>query len=174
MGDALVRAQILVRGDVANIRRLEEWAMRASNSEPAMESISVYMEDAEKRLFDSEGASGGRPWTPDAENTTTRKNRNEFGFTSILRDSLALFKSLTESSDENAIREIGPGWLRFGTKLGYADLLKRGTNKMVARSPMRFSVQDRAAIAALMRGWITGRTVKGMRPSMRIFRGPWL
>lgn len=173
MGVALVRAQVLVRGDVSCMRTLTRWAERAGQSEVALKAVSDFLEESERELFATQGASGGEPWQPLAEATLDSPDRRG-GSGDILRVTDALYDSLTESSDPNAIREIGPGFLRFGTRLAYAEALRRGDDKMPARNPMVITRKMRYTIVKLLQGWITGSVSRGLKPSIRTMRGPWL
>lgn len=175
----MLRTQVLMRGDVKTMRTLEEWSARAGNSEPALVMIEEYMELRERELFDTEGTSAGVPWAAD-EPTTIAAKQDRSGAGKILEDSGALKRSLTERSDENAIREIGPGWLRFGTSLRYAAILARthltrgGRDTVPARKPIHWTLRDRYVITKMMGDWISGRVTKHIRPSIRTYRGPFL
>lgn len=171
----MLRTQVLMRGDVSTMRTLEQWSARAGHSEPALEAIKEYMELKERELFATEGASAGAPWAPDESTTILAKRGNK-----VLEDSGALKNSLTESGDQNAIREIGPGFLRFGSSLAYAGIqarahLTRGGERTIpARKPIHWTMRDRYMITKLMGDWISGRVTKGIKPSIRTYRGPFL
>jgi phage gpG-like protein len=174
MGHGLVmHAQVLARTG-ASMRTLTGWSRRAGITEPTMKAIAEYIEEREKELFMTEGASAGRPWSPLAPETEISRSRLGEG-TKILDASGDLKNSLTDSSDENAIREYGPGFLRFGTKLGYAELLKRGWNKtnqhVPARPPINLSnSRDRYAILKIFKAGLAGKIRHSIRPSIRSLR----
>jgi phage gpG-like protein len=174
MGDSLVmHTQILARTD-APMRTLTRWSQRAGLAEPTMEAIAEYVEEAEKRLFETEGASGGKPWANQAPETEiTRAREGTEG--RVLDASGDLKRSLTERSDPNAIREIGPGFLRFGSRLSYAEILKRGwnteTQTVPARPPIQLTQRDRYAILKILKGGLSGKINSSIRPSIRSLRG---
>lgn len=150
-------------------------AERAGKTEVIFAEVFAYMEQAEQELFDTEGASGGRPWAEDRPATIDTKSRYG-GADATLRDSDALVSSLTHSDDENAIREMGPNTLIFGTKLHYAAELARkrhtkGGTSVPARRPIDFSAKDRYAIIRIFSTYIDGsisRIRKGF--SLRFIR----
>lgn len=167
--------QASVRGDARVMSTLTRWAARAGDSAPAMEEIIRYMEEATKQQFESEGRRSGRPWAPDKKTTLDRRDASSqtaLGQDLILQASQDLFRSLTESNDQNAIRTVGPGFVRFGTRLGYADILRRGFHdraghQIVARRPVDFTRRDRYVIVKLLGSWITGNVRSPVKPSLK-------
>jgi phage gpG-like protein len=147
--------------------------MRAGNSAPAMLEIQEYMEEAERRLFETEGASSGRPWAPlDAH---TKDERGDKQGNKTLDFSGALKNSLTNSHDPNAIRLIAPGTVKFGTKLAYADEHQKGYkakdgHRIPARRPIDFTRRDRYVILKIMNSWITQDIRAHPKLSLRFLR----
>jgi phage gpG-like protein len=154
---------------------LTRWAARAGDSAPAMEGILDYMEMATRLQFESEGSRSGRPWAPDKQSTIDR--REESGQTAlggdlILQASGDLMRSLTEREDQNAIRHIGPGFAIYGTRLGYADIMKKGFtdragHSVQARRPVDFTRRDRYVIVKMLGSWITGNVRAPLKPSLK-------
>lgn len=163
-----MRAEIMIRGDQKIMSRMTQWARRAGDTVPVMEAISEGLEAKERDLFESEGATGRHGAWQELEESTKEQKESQAQYPEILRRTDALFDSLTDSSDENAIRQIGPGFLRFGSKLPYAEIHQkgftdRGGNHVEARRPIDFTQRDRAESLALISAWITGRVAAGRR-----------
>lgn len=174
MGDALVmQVMATTRGDVHLMNTLTKWSARAGDSIPAMTAIGEFMEERTKELFESEGGSAGRPWREVDEDTIKARREDTSG--KILQDSGDLLRSLTVWSDPNALRDIGPGFIRFGSKLAYAEMHRRGFRnrhgqRVPARRPIDFTPRDRYIILKILGGWITGRTRVDIRPGLRFIR----
>jgi phage gpG-like protein len=170
MGIALVmHARILARTNTP-MRTLTRWAERAGATEPAMEEVVQYMEMRESELFESEGRSAGRPWAEHAPETNISRARRHEDSGKILEASGRLKDSLTEQT-EDSIREIGPGFVRFGTRVPYADILAKGWNTehqhVPARRPIDFSnSRDRYAILKIFKSFLTGRAT--IAPSIKL------
>lgn len=146
---------------MGTVRRLEGMATRAGLTEPAMEEIVDYVQKRERQLFQTSGASSGRPWAP-REASTKEGIRPGQGVDVMVRSG-ALEDSLTQRHDQHAIREIGPGWLRFGTRLKYADPHKTGFkdrhgNRVPPRRPIDLNRVDRYAIGKIMLRYLMGRS----------------
>lgn len=165
-----LETRIYARTD-STARNLEAWAKRAGESEIALEEVMNYLEERERTLFETQGVSSGRAWEPDKPITSESKAHAGFG-SQINEATLALYNSLTDREDDNAIREVAPGWLRFGTRLRYAEFLQRGTSKMPARRPidLNFYGSDRYAIMSILQSWISGRARAGLKIGIRMFR----
>lgn len=176
-----MQAQIFMRGDLKLESRLKQWAARAGDTVPVMEAIIEMLEEKERALFESEGGTGRHgPWQ-ELEDSTKERKESQALYPEILRATDALFDSLTDRSSPHAIREVGPGFVRFGTRLEYASIqasgfTDRGGNFVPARRPVDFTARDRAESLALIREWITGIESIGktfrvkIRPSFRMIR----
>lgn len=174
-----MKTQVLIRGDVKIMSNLTAWARRAGNTTPAMAAISELFEEKERALFESGGATGRHgAWQEDRAITKESKTAQAL-YPETLRATDDLFNSLTDSSHPNAIRQIGPGFLRFGTSLGYGNLhFKSWTHvsgtQVPARRPIDFTQKDRQEALIIIDEWIAGRMEAGkifrapIRPSMRM------
>jgi len=161
MGDAILMHASIAANTEGTIRKLEGMATRAGLTEPAMEEIVEYIQKRERQLFQSSGASAGRPWAPREASTKAGVKPGESSDTLVRTG--ALEDSLTNRHDSNAIRRIGPGWLQFGTKLEYADVHKTGFkdrhgNRVPPRRPIDLNRTDRYWIGKIMLRYLTGRS----------------
>lgn len=107
----------------------------------------------EKEQFDSQGkyASGGWPAlkqaTEDAKASAGLDPR-------ILHATLALRRSLTESSDQNQLKTITDSLLIFGSRLEYAVFHQFGTVKMDQRRPVEIRLDHRKNIMKKLQRWV--------------------
>lgn len=172
---------IAMRGDTKLESRLTQWARRAGNTLPAMKAVEVLLEEKERELFESEGGSGRHGGWQELADTTKASKESQALYPETLRATDALYDSLTDGSNENAIRQIGPGFLRFGTKLAYGAIQASGFTgrsgkEVPARRPIDWTQKDRAEVLAIISEWITGLEAAGkrfrvrIRPSMRTTR----
>lgn len=161
MGDEVLMHASIAANTTGTIRRLEGMATRAGLTEPAMEEIVDFIQKRERELFQSAGASAGRPWSP--REASTEKGVKTGESSDVMVRTGALEDSLTQRHDQNAIREIGPGWLRFGTRLGYADphftgFKDRHGTRVPARRPIDLNRVDRYAIGKIMLNYLMDRS----------------
>ena len=176
-----LQTHMAIRGDLKVQSRLTQWASRAGNTIPAMKAIEVMLEEKERDLFESDGASGRHGGWDELKDSTKEQKEASGMHPEILRATDYLFASLTDGDDEFAIRDIGPGFLRFGTSLPYAAIqasgfTSRAGNHVPARRPIDWTQTDRAEVLAIISEWITGMKAAGkrfrvrIRPSMRTTR----
>lgn len=176
-----MRTEIAMRGDVKIMSRLTAWAKRAGDTTPAMKAVEELLEEKERDLFESEGGSGRHGKWQELDDSTKDSKESQALYPEILRATDDLFDSLTDGSSEYAIRDIGPGFLRFGTKLHYAAIqasgfTSRGGNHVPARRPIDWTQMDRAEVLEILSAWIVGMETAGKRfrvpivPSMRTFK----
>src|SRR5437763_519377 len=84
-------------------------------------------------------SAGEGTWPPDAESTIERKLRAGFGAVAeitILRFTDRLYFSLTREGAEDAIKEILPAEVRFGTSVPYAASHMEAMSNRPARPPI--------------------------------------
>jgi phage gpG-like protein len=93
-----------------------------------------------RRQFDSEGGRAN-PWAELAPSTLAGKAINYPG-QPILRASNALFQSMVNAFDQNAVFRMTEDSLTLGTTLDYAAYHQKGTSKMPARPIFDFLDED--------------------------------
>lgn len=139
-----IRAEVL--GEEIVHRRLVGIGHRAGNMAPALREVARLWMDLEQEVFDSEGASGGKPWAP------TKRGDGR-----TLVDTGRLMRSLTEQGAEDQILEVGDSWLVFGTGHEAAIHHQRGTTDLPARPPVQISPQGRRqTVKVIQRFVVTG------------------
>lgn len=114
---------ILDTGDADRLAvKLTESAEAATSfAEPFLE-IELDMYRIEKAIFSSGGRRGGGSWKKLADSTAKRK-----GDVKILRDTDALYNSLTEPDAPYQILDITPHMLVFGTERPYSVVHQMGS-----------------------------------------------
>jgi len=134
-----------VTGETAVARKIQAMGMRIMNPLPAFTQIVQMMEDDIEELFESEGASSGKPWAPLEPATIVQKirkgqNVNTLTATERLRDSL--------TGGEGGATKITPVGIDFGSEvttesgINLAALHRGGTYTMPARDPVDFNPQQ--------------------------------
>lgn len=132
---APVRITIDAFGEKVIDRQLLRFEERAVNARPVLLKIRQDIMLSEKKLFDSEGASGpeGR-WPALADSTVARKASQNLD-PRILHATLDLEKSLTQLGSKGSKKEITTNQLIYGTTLPYAKYHKGG-NVIPRRMPV--------------------------------------
>jgi hypothetical protein len=139
------------------IHTLESWALRAGAAEPAYEAMHQRAMEIEKDLFESEGATGEHGgWPGYTEGSRAAKTS-----TSLLRQTDALFNSLTEASDPNHRFIVTRSGWGMGTNLDYAEFIQTGTKNMPQRRLFDWTIEQRQSFVEIEREWITRA---GLRP----------
>lgn len=143
-----------VFGDKQLMATMNSWAFRASHAEPAYEAMHQYTMEIERELFETEGASGEHgAWEG-------HKDPRRSGDGPILRQSEALFNSLTDANDPNHRFVITPYGFAMGTALPYAEFIQRGTKNMPARRIIDFTWPQRMGFVEIMHEWIARAGLK--------------
>jgi phage gpG-like protein len=124
-------------------RRLLRIADRVIDFSPAFVQIADDIRASEQELFDTEGASAGRPWERLRPHTVQAKLAHGQDPRILHRDG-PLEASLTEGhggtpGDPNQVVVITPSALAFGSSLPYAGAHQRGSGHVPQRRPMDFS-----------------------------------
>lgn len=130
--------QISVHGDKLVSRRILRLEDRAIHARPAFEKMGEKLLRHEKRLFASDGASGGPPWAPLAASTIAAKAARGQD-PRILRATGALHSSLTDKGDAANIFHADDDGLEFGSRLAYARYHQHGTKRMPKRKPLQLN-----------------------------------
>jgi len=105
---------------------------------------SAFMRN-EKKLFASEGVSGGSKWKALSPRYAAAKRR-KFGKKKIMVRTGTLRRSLTTKASSHIIRyTMDPNTIEFGTKIGYAayHIKKKGNPHYNPRLPHRDTLQHR-------------------------------
>jgi phage gpG-like protein len=138
-----IRAEVL--GEEILHRRLVGIGDRAENMEPALREVGRFWMDTERELFDSSGASAGRPWP-----ATHAGNKP-------LIDTSRLMESLTVEDHEDQIFDAGDSWLVFGTAREGARFHYTGTKYLDKRRPIDIGPRERRqTVKILQRFCVTG------------------
>lgn len=141
-----MKIEISVLGDKIVERELLRFSSRAVDLSPAFETIADEMQHWEADQFSSEGAFLGTPWEPLAASTVRSKAARGLPLdilvaTGELRDSLT-------GAGSNAVRDIGPNEMTFGTRVPYA--VYHHSREPRSRLPRRPLI----AVDELRRRWI--------------------
>lgn len=142
-------------GDKLISRRFERFADRSIAAAPAFQKIADNFRGYERRLFDTQGASGGVRWDDLAESTCKAKAARDLDprvlrATNRLRNSLVLKRSLDHEE------EVTDSFLLFGSKLDYAGPHQKGRG-VPMRKPLQYTeAQKRRIVKTLQRYIVTG------------------
>lgn len=144
-------------GDRQVDRELLRFADRAVDATPAWAQIIIDLAHLEHEQFASEGALASAGWAPLAPATVARKAAAGLD-PRILHATGKLAASLTEPlGGGDAIREVAPDEMRFGTTVPYARFHQLGTERMPQRRPIELRERDRRALVqTLQRFLVTG------------------
>jgi phage gpG-like protein len=143
--------QLSIHGDVQVSRRLERFAHRAGDASPLWHNIIEYLERAEVRQFNSQGATGSGGWKPLA--STTKEYKRLAGLDPrILHATLALRDSLTKGGGD-AVRVVTDQSMGFGTTVPYARFHQLGEG-VPMRKPLELTEGQRKTIAKRIQRWI--------------------
>jgi phage gpG-like protein len=150
-----MRLLLDVAGDRQLDRTLLRMAGRADDMSDALGAVGDMLAGAETRQFSSQGtyASGG--WAPLAPSTLARKAALGQGdrilvATGELRDSLT-----RRTGGGNALREVTPSSLVFGTTVPYARFHQQGTGRMPQRRPLELTEGDRRQSVRILQRFVT-------------------
>lgn len=120
-----------------SLRRMGDRASVKPGLRPALEVIGDEMLDAERRLFESGGATGGQPWRPLKK--STRKAKLRKGQTKILVATGRLMESFTSKSSPDNYFRVTDIYVSISSAVPYAGFHQTGTVEMPARPPMMFT-----------------------------------
>jgi phage gpG-like protein len=155
-----VRVELDIFGDVQLKREILRWGDAAEDARPAFRSIVGKWTEWTRKQFDSQGrrASGG--WKPITEEWRQYKQRRGFD-TRILHMTQRLRASLTVLGHPDAVRDVQPDSLTWGTSVEYAPFHQHGNEPRLARRrPVELTKGDRAATVKVLQLWIArGRVV---------------
>lgn len=150
-----MRIELDVAGDKQLAREVLRLGDRAVDATPAFAKVVTDLAEHERRQFETEGglASGG--WTPLAASTIAAKRAAGLD-PRILRATGALYRSLTQplGGGSDAIREVRPDEMRFGTSLRYARFHQLGTDRMPQRREIELRERDRADVVKTLQRYI--------------------
>lgn len=153
-------AAVIVRGADEVAIELELTGARANDLFGIWPQIVEYLEQAEREQFETSGSRGGHPWAPLSEKWLWQKFQRGYSL-EIGRMTDGVYDALTNSSDENAVREMSETSLIFG--VDEAALPEYGYQQSPAftatyptRRPVELTEADSLAIAEAMTGWVMG------------------
>lgn len=136
--------QFEIYGEKLIARKLLRIGDRARDLSPAFDVTVRQMLGMETALFDSEGASSGRPWAPVAPSTLAKKIAAGLDHRT-LHMTLRLRRSLTERGATDQIVVITPSAMAFGSSVPYAGRHQRPRTG-TARRPLDFSESNKRTI----------------------------
>lgn len=147
-----------IRGDVQVSRELLRFADRAVNVAPALSAVAAEMRSHVSAQFSSEGGRASGGWASLAPATVEYKAH--YGLRpETLRATDRLLRSLTMKGDSDAVEEVRPDELTFGSKVEYGGFHQSGTWRMPRRRPVEFRERDRVAYMRAIQSYImTGQT----------------
>lgn len=95
MSPGIVKVEMETVGTTRITQRMMKWSRRAGDIRPAGPALAEYLMATEAKLFDSQGASSGSPWSGLAEATKVTKDREGLSpeilrARDLLRDALAV------------------------------------------------------------------------------------
>lgn len=141
-----MRFEFEVHGDKLVSRRLLRLAGNITDFSPAFEQIADDLRESERDLFNTEGASTGRPWAPLKKHTLDAKLARHQD-PRILHREGDLERSLTGghagTAADNQVVVITPSALAFGSSLPYAGAHQRGTDRLPKRRPLDLAERHR-------------------------------
>lgn len=144
--------EITAHGETLVARRLDRLAGRAVEARPAFEAIAVTLRGYEKRLFDSEGASGGAPWKPLAASTIMQKAR-EGQDPRILHATGRLRRSLAVAHAPGHLEHATHTSLTFGSLVSYSGYHQRGRG-VPQRRPLQYTENQKRRIMTILQTFI--------------------
>lgn len=145
--------QFEASGDRLISRRFERFADRSVAAAPAFQRIADNFRGYERRLFDSEGVSGGRKWDELAASTVKAKAAADQD-PRILRATGALRNSLVLKRDPEHEEVVADDFLLFGSKLDYAGYHQRGRG-VPTRKPLQFTEAQKKRVLKTLQRYIT-------------------
>jgi hypothetical protein len=139
---------------------------RAASPRPAFLAVAEYLDEVEKKQFESEGAYSGNPWSGLKE--ATKKAKDKSGQTrGILRATDSLYKALTRSGDRNQKLALTKTMMIKGVKdpVDYGEIHMKPSGKShVQRKPVDLTSKNRVVVVKIIQRWIVGG-VPGRVPS---------
>ena len=124
---------ILDTGDAARFAgKLDESAINAENFEAPIKLIKADILKIERAVFSSGGRRGGGSWKGLADSTIKKK-----GSVQILRETDALYDSMTQPGAAWQILEVTPTTMVFGTNRPWAAVHQYGNSHTPARPFLR-------------------------------------
>jgi phage gpG-like protein len=150
-----MRFEFEAQGDKLIARKLLRYADRAVHAQPAFEAMADTLRGYEKRLFDSQGASGGARWDDLADSTRRGKAGANLD-PRVLHATLALRKSLTEEHHPDHEEIVTENQLIFGSTVPYARYHQKGEG-VPKRRPLQYTEpQKKYLLKKLQRYLATG------------------
>jgi phage gpG-like protein len=136
-------------------RKLDRLAGRAVQARPAFMAIADTLRGYEKRLFASEGASGGAPWKPLAASTIAQKLAAGHD-PRILHATGRLRASLADKHAPGHLEHATHDSLTFGSLVPYGGYHQRGRG-VPRRRPLQYGEnQKRYILKKLQKYVMTG------------------
>jgi Phage virion morphogenesis family len=149
-----MQLEITAHGEKVVARRLDRLAGRAVEARPAFEAIGTTLRGYEKRLFDSEGASGGAPWTHLEEATVMAKAHHEPPLDPrILHATGRLRRSLSEAHAPGHLEHATHTSLTFGSLVLYSGYHQRGRG-VPRRRPLQYTENQKRYIVRKLQTFI--------------------
>lgn len=131
---------------------------KVDDGRPAFRRMAAMLEKASLQRFESEGSFGGEPWAPLAESTLRSKAARGYGDQGILVASGRLRASLTQETAPDAIRQITPTFMRWGSKVPYGVFHQQGTSRMPRRRVVKLPDMVKRALVRELQHELMGRS----------------
>lgn len=147
-----------VKGIVGVEREVRKIAKRAKDPKEIFETIAEDFADYESTVFVNAGAVHGMKGWAKLKPATLKEKRLK-GFSSrILVRTGRLEESLTDTKDKDFVfRVIGKNRMEIGTRLPYAEILKKGEKgRMARRNPIRIPQEKVKAWGLMFKRFVLG------------------
>jgi len=155
MGDTLVRVEVKAFGDRQMSREILRISDRARDPLPLFESIHEDFLEYEKKLFDSEGASGGTPWAPLKASTVAAKAAAGLD-PRILHATLTLRDSLTEKNAPDSVFQttMDEALMASSVEYGIYHQSNKPRTRLPRRPPVMLSPEVKAEWIKKVQVWL--------------------
>lgn len=162
-----MRLDLEIFGDKQVDRELLRFRERADDMRPVFTALADDFLNMERAQFRSQGLFGSGGWAPLKQSTVDRKAAAGLD-PRILHATLALYQSLTSSSDQHHVRRVTGDSLVVGTDLLYAGVHQNPvTSPLPQRRPVEFREQDRRAWIKALQSFLVNGTIE-LRGAARI------
>ncbi|MCA1571704.1 MAG: phage virion morphogenesis protein [Chloroflexi bacterium] len=145
--------EVSVHGEKLVSRRILRLEHQALHAKPAFEAIGESLLRRERKLFATEGASGGQAWAPLAA-ATIRAKAGKGQDPRILRATGALHSSLTDRTDSRNLFDADDDGIVFGSRLPYARYHQHGTRRMPQRRPLQLKEQQKRDVLRILQRFL--------------------
>lgn len=131
-GGQKVNVRFTLEGSDKLEETIQKYIGRLKDIRPVGDALISHFRQIMQKQFDSSGSYLGKAWAPLMPSTIADKTRKGTIDNGILRDSMALYYSLT-GGGPGAVELVAEDSVTFGSDIYYLGYLDLGTRKMTAR-----------------------------------------